>query len=361
MPWFHFRDASGNPIDPNTWNYMQPRDLLNPRVFLCKAGRFIENVVKKNMVTKEDTPYVKETYINDNFQESCDEHDIENVSQQFGSGSSSGANVDCSHFTDEELNAEVITSADIQTCKEQAQLEGSGSGSGLGSGAGEEGSGAADDIGPREGEDFPILVFEGLEKPKEGQTDEEMIADLLSHSTNISALSVRRAIRLPILQENSLRSLVLVEVDTVEHENEIILEKSKFKSKRRKVEIRKAKFKELWKYVEELTVVKRLDDNNNDDGGVDGSDDDDNAVEIVGDDTTTEKLKPMFKSTTATTTTTTIPPTTAATAATTPATTKKPAVTTATTRTTAASEQKESQSQPRKLKQTGRWSKILFF
>jgi len=63
-----FRDAKGNPIDPNTWNYMEPRDLLNPRVFLCKAGRFIENVVKKNMHTKDDTPYVKETYINENFQ-----------------------------------------------------------------------------------------------------------------------------------------------------------------------------------------------------------------------------------------------------------------------------------------------------
>jgi hypothetical protein len=53
---------------------MEPRDLLNPRVFLCKAGRFLDNVVKKNLAKDEDdAKIVKETYINEEFQESCNE------------------------------------------------------------------------------------------------------------------------------------------------------------------------------------------------------------------------------------------------------------------------------------------------
>jgi hypothetical protein len=26
---------------------LEPKDLFNPRIFVCKAGRFVENVVKK--------------------------------------------------------------------------------------------------------------------------------------------------------------------------------------------------------------------------------------------------------------------------------------------------------------------------
>ena len=66
-----YREA-GTLVDANTWNFMEPRDLLNPRVFLCKAGRFVENVVKKNMKTGDDTPkIVKETYYNEKFQVRC--------------------------------------------------------------------------------------------------------------------------------------------------------------------------------------------------------------------------------------------------------------------------------------------------
>ena len=325
---------------------MEPRDVLNPRVFLCKAGRFVENVGMKNIgPKKDDPPLVQETFINDDFQKSCDEHDIKDVGQQLGgSGSSSGSSDDCTEFTDNEQNAEVVN-AQFQKCKNQTQLEGSGSG------AGEEGSGEADDTRPQGGEDFPILVFEGLEKPREGQMDKELVIGLLSKSTNISAMSVRRVVRLPMSQESTRRSLVLVEVDTIEHENEIILRKSKLKSNRSNFEIRKAKFRELWNYIEELSVWQRMDisSNTNNDGSI--GDGDGVVVGSDGVDTTTEKLKPLFKSTTTTTTSRTTTTTEA---------TTTPSVAT-TVATTAGSEQKESQSQPRKLKHLGRWSKILFF
>ena len=181
--------------------------------------------------------------------------------------------------------------------------------------------------------------------------DKELVIGLLSKSTNISAMSVRRVVRLPMSQESTRRSLVLVEVDTIEHENEIILRKSKLKSNRSNFEIRKAKFRELWKYIEELSVWQRMDNssNTNNDGSI--GDGDGVVVGSDGVDTTTEKLKPLFKSTTTTTTSRTTTTTEA---------TTTPSVAT-TVATTAGSEQKESQSQPRKLKHLGRWSKILFF
>ena len=151
-----------------------------------------------------------------------------------------------------------------------------------------------------------------------------------------------------------MRSLVLVEVDTVEHENEIIHEKSKFKSKRRKIEIRKAKFKELWKYVEELTVVKRLD---SDDHNDDSNEDDDGLAEIVEEDAIEKVEEVKFRTSTSTTTT---PVTTTSTLATTTAT----AATTTTTTTTATpthrapTELNESQKERKSRK---RFSKILFF
>ena len=86
--------------------------------------------------------------------------------------------------------------------------------------------------------------------------------------------------------------------------------------------------------------------NTNNDGSI--GDGDGVVVGSDGVDKTTEKLKPLFKSTTTSRTTTTTAATTTPSVATTVA-------------TTAGSEQKESQSQPRKLKHLGRWSKILFF
>ena len=99
---------------------MEPRDLLNPRVFICKAGRFVENVVKKNIKKSDDKPeIVKETYYNKHFVESCDEHDIEKYgieSDDSGSGSGSGDD-DCNTFTDDDLNAEVISNGDLVPAK----------------------------------------------------------------------------------------------------------------------------------------------------------------------------------------------------------------------------------------------------
>ncbi len=55
----NFRDAAGAAVDPNTWNFLEPKDLFNPRIFVCKAGRFVENVVKKVTQSERETKFTE--------------------------------------------------------------------------------------------------------------------------------------------------------------------------------------------------------------------------------------------------------------------------------------------------------------
>ena len=70
------------------------------------------------------------------------------------------------------------------------------------------------------------MVFEGLRKPKGQETDESLVAEVLKKSANLSAMEVKRVIRLPMHDASSMKSLVLVELDTIEHENAVIAGKS---------------------------------------------------------------------------------------------------------------------------------------
>ena len=141
--------------------------------------------------------------------------------------------------------------------------------------------------------DLPILVMEGLEKPKIDQTEEDLVSEVLSDMVSgLPKNSVRTAIRLPVKQQNG-KSIVLVELDTDDHEELILKQRNALRGsalnrnnnsvqdKNREVAlgkqnqisrndkfllqrwknlgIRRAKFKELWKFVEELAVVKRVD------------------------------------------------------------------------------------------------------
>ena len=141
--------------------------------------------------------------------------------------------------------------------------------------------------------DLPILVLEGLQKPQIDQTEEQLVSKLLSTMVpELPENSVRTAIRLPLKQQTNGKSIVLVELDTEEHENLILKRRNalrkdslqtrqgvenKEKNSHAKLEegsakindkfffqrwanlgVRRAKFKELWKFVEELAVVKRV-------------------------------------------------------------------------------------------------------
>merc|ERR1711981_1384992 len=142
--------------------------------------------------------------------------------------------------------------------------------------------------------DLPILVLEGLQEPKVDQTEEGVVSEVLSDMVSgLPKNAVRTAIRLPLKQQTSGKSIVLVELDTEEHEELILKQRNalrggslntkkiensnvkdstavqqkqnlagrndKFLLQRwRRLGVRRAKFKELWKFVEELAVVKRV-------------------------------------------------------------------------------------------------------
>jgi hypothetical protein len=95
-----------------------------------------------------------------------------------------------------------------------------------------------------------------------------------------------------MLQENSLKSLVLVELDTMEHENEVMEGRANL-IKKKKIAIRKAKYRELWKYVEELTVVKRLEDNKQSENSTSVINEETN--EVVEDSTKADFIKNLFR------------------------------------------------------------------
>ena len=51
---------------------MQAKDVFAPKVFLCKAGRFLENIANKNMDVKDYDAQIREKFGSDEFADSCD-------------------------------------------------------------------------------------------------------------------------------------------------------------------------------------------------------------------------------------------------------------------------------------------------
>ena len=108
--------------------------------------------------------------------------------------------------------------------------------------------------------DLPVLVFEGLPEPRVAQSEEDLIESILSKTAQIPSTAVRKAVRLPI--KNNGRTLVMVEMDTIENEMKVLKkETTEALTKDAHLDhvgIRTAKYKELWKMVEQLSVAKQF-------------------------------------------------------------------------------------------------------
>jgi hypothetical protein len=101
---------------------MEPGDVLKPRVFLCKAGRFLENI---NTEMGGDYDVAKERFGNDDFQETCDPKDLEQVGV---SAANSDVNADTDdtedstdisiEYVDEDFNGIIL--ADVEPFDESA-------------------------------------------------------------------------------------------------------------------------------------------------------------------------------------------------------------------------------------------------
>lgn len=283
------RDSALN----NQWNFLNPGDFLKPRVFICKAGRFLDTMSYQmggegSVKSRDESDFGSET-----FEESCDPAELLEKTPP------------AVETTDDDVNAQ-------QVAEESVSEEG------------EDGASEDEDVNhtiavidarnktfadfklPPEGEfklpegnqissfhDLPILVLEGLQKPQIDQTEEELVSNLLANMVpDLPKNAVRTAIRLPLKQQTNGKSIVLVELDTEEHENLILkkrnsLRKDNLQTKMggqnkikntttkqangnvkindkylyqrwKNLGVRRAKFKELWKFVEELAVVKRI-------------------------------------------------------------------------------------------------------
>ncbi len=112
---------------------------------------------------------------------------------------------------------------------------------------------------------MPVLVFEGLPRPTVDQTEAELVESVLT-LVDIPVTSVRTAVRLPLRARG--KSIVLVEMDTEKHQKEVIEHKTELRDQLQTVRsslvtigIRKAKYRELWRYVRQLLVAKEILEN----------------------------------------------------------------------------------------------------
>ena len=226
---------------------MEPKDILQPRVFLCKAGRFFEGL-NGQMGSDYDVP--KEKFGNDDFQKTCDPKDLETVGiVSVGDDEYDDENndeyVDGEESEDGEEGEESSTDDPTYVDPDDIQI-----------------IEIRDDDGlSKPVHDLPILVFEGLPEPRHDQTEEDLVESILNKAVKLPRASVRTALRLPMLQTNG-KALTVVEMDTMEHEKKVLQRKNKIQRTRvpdlNQLAIRRAKYKELWKLLEELSVAKRV-------------------------------------------------------------------------------------------------------
>ena len=278
----------------NQWNFMNPADILKPRIFICKAGRFLDTMSYQmggegSIKGKEDNHHVSE-----NFEDTCDPKHLEPkapVIENFDEGDEVQEDVvESNPAPVAPLNTGLIGGEEVDHTIAVLDVRNKSVDAGF------KLPPSGDFKLPSQNRvfhDLPILVMEGLEKPKIDQTEEDLVSEVLSDMVSgLPKNSVRTAIRLPVKQQNG-KSIVLVELDTDDHEELILKQRNALRGsalnrnnnsvqdKNREVAlgkqnqisrndkfllqrwknlgIRRAKFKELWKFVEELAVVKRVD------------------------------------------------------------------------------------------------------
>lgn len=214
---------------------MEPKDILEPRVFLCKAGRFLQKI-NSQMGGEGGVP--KDRFGNDDFEESCDLRDLSR---------SSAEPLENNDITNNEVSNDVI-----ETIEDDAVV--------IDSVDNIEIIEAKDNATQNTIQELPILVFEGLPEPELDQSEEELVESILERSAQVPKSSVRTALRMPIKGSNG-KSLVIVEMDTLENEEKVLQKRADVRRNdplMDHVGIRRAKYKELWKLVEELTIAKRV-------------------------------------------------------------------------------------------------------
>ena len=120
---------------------MEAKDIFAPKVFLCKAGRFLENIVKKNMDAKDyETPPIREKFGSDEFADSCDPNHFNGVRSS------------------DNNNLEPDYESESQNQNEEVEQT---NGSNLVADEGPFPGGEVIEVSKQELDELPIIVFEG--------------------------------------------------------------------------------------------------------------------------------------------------------------------------------------------------------
>ena len=231
------------------WNYLQVGDLLSPKVLVCKAGRFLERLNQQTGQFGDSNPYPKAdtAFGNAEFEDTCDpSHLVVKKKDELGiddgdSGTADevaaaaaendaviigakSASVRCGHqilfftfvwyntnryspqphlfscYSQPVKKCKRLYCVDDPTCNDSSRIQ----------------------------QELPVIVIEGLRTANRslGENDDHDVvftelSRVMTNDSSFTRASVRKAIRMPYPTESG-RSIVLVELDTNQHEVELI-------------------------------------------------------------------------------------------------------------------------------------------
>jgi hypothetical protein len=228
------------------WNFMQAKDIFAPEVFLCKAGRFLENIVNKNMDVKDYDAPIREKFGSDEFADSCDPNHFNGVR-------SSNNNLESDSDSGSQNENEEVEFEDFEQTDDSKLAADEGPFPG----------GEVIEVSKQELDELPIIVFEGLPPKLPDQNEEDLVNEILKKTGSFPKSSVKKALRMPIATPDG-KSLVMVEMDTAENEMKVLEKSSDIKSSvlRSKsldqVGIRELNYNKLWSLVQDLSAVNRV-------------------------------------------------------------------------------------------------------
>ena len=123
---------------------MQAKDIFAPKVFLCKAGRFLENIVNKNMDPQENPLEIREKFGSEEFTDSCDPNHFNGVR-------SSDNNLESDSDSESQNGSEEVDYPDYEQTDDSNVVADEGPFPG----------GEVIEVSKQELDELPIIVFEG--------------------------------------------------------------------------------------------------------------------------------------------------------------------------------------------------------
>jgi len=238
------------------WNYLQVGDLLKPKVLVCKAGRFLERLNQQTGQFGDSNPYPKAdtAFGNAEFEDTCDpSHLVVKKKDELGNDDGDSGTAD-----------EVAAAA----AENDAVIIGAKSAS----------------VSSRIQQELPVIVIEGLRTANRslGENDDHDVvftelSRVMTNDSSFTRASVRKAIRMPYPTESG-RSIVLVELDTNQHEVELISLKKAAEKKggdedivqaaeprtdiRKRFphdwDVNKVEYAKMWEYLGNLQFTNRI-------------------------------------------------------------------------------------------------------